>query len=135
LSFFWDLLRVRAPHPGRRAGGLVLLHRRLKLIWRHCPRRRRIAAPRCEWIVLADQAREFSQRVGLGPLMLIAAAAKAVRAERSILISISHRDDVFPSGKPPPSNLQASRPLPEAPTRMQAAIDPRLTHLVWGADA
>ncbi len=99
-------------------------------------RRRRIAAPCCEWIGLANQARELSQRVSLDPLMLIAATAKAIRAERSILISISHRDDVFPSGKPPPSNLQASRPLPEAPTRMQVAIDPRLlTHLVWGADA
>jgi hypothetical protein len=79
LSFSRDFLRIGAPHPGRRARGrLVLFRRRLELVRRHPARwgRRRIAAP-CgrEWIVLTNQASEFGERVGLGPLVLIAAAA------------------------------------------------------------
>jgi hypothetical protein len=79
LSFSRDFLRIGAPHPGRRARGRpVLFRRRLELVRRHPARwgRRRIAAP-CgrEWIVLTNQASELGERVGLGPRVLIAAAA------------------------------------------------------------
>ena len=131
-----DFLRVGAPHPGRRPRSrLILFSQWLVLIRRRRAwRQRRNSAPRSRRsIVLANQASEFGKRVGIGPLMLIAATAKAIGAERSVLVSISHRDDVFPSGKPPPSSLQASRPLPDAPTRMQAAITPdyRISSGAW----
>jgi hypothetical protein len=72
---------------------------------------------------LANQPSEFGKRVGLGPLLLIA-TAKAIGAERSVLVSISHRDDVFPSGKPPLSNLQASRHCRMPPHACRRLLSP-----------
>jgi hypothetical protein len=58
-----------------------------------------------EWIVLADQPRELRQWIAFGGpcrrVLAIATIMIVVRWKRSILISISHRDDACPSGKPP----------------------------------
>ena len=57
-----------------------------------------------KWIVLTDQPRELSQRIAFGLRRRVLASATimiVVRWKRSILISISHRDDASPSGKPP----------------------------------
>jgi hypothetical protein len=58
-----------------------------------------------EWIVLTDQPRELRQWIAFGGpcrrVLAIATIMIVVRWKRSILISISHRDDACPSGKPP----------------------------------
>jgi len=57
-----------------------------------------------ERIGLTDQPREFRERIAFSPCrrMLVTATIMIVaRWKRSILISISHRDDACPSGKPP----------------------------------
>jgi hypothetical protein len=57
-----------------------------------------------ERIGLTDQTRELGQRIALAlsRRMLIATAIIVVVAgKRPVLISISHRDDASPSGKPP----------------------------------
>jgi hypothetical protein len=91
-------------HPGRRTRrwSWFLGSRRLvRLVRRRAWLRRRIApALISERIGLPDQTGELSQRVGLGPLRpaLIAAIVTA-RGESSVLMSISHGNESFPSGK------------------------------------
>ena len=66
-----------------------------------------------EWIVLTDQPREFSQRIVFGPrrrMLAIATIMIVVRWKRFILISISHRDDACPSGKPPTHTYKRTGP-------------------------
>jgi hypothetical protein len=57
-----------------------------------------------QWIGLADQPREFRQRIVLascGAARVTAAIMAIVGGKGSILVSISHCDDAPPSGKPP----------------------------------
>jgi hypothetical protein len=57
-----------------------------------------------ERIGLTDQPREFGQRIAFSPSrrkLVTATIMIVARWKRSILISISHRDDACPSGKPP----------------------------------
>jgi hypothetical protein len=66
-----------------------------------------------EWIVLTDQPREFSQRIAFGPcrrMLVTATIMIVVRWKRFILISISHRDDACPSGKPPTHTYKRTGP-------------------------
>jgi len=66
-----------------------------------------------EWIVLTDQPREFSQRIAFSlcrRALAIATIIIVVRWKRSILISISHRDDACPSGKPPTHTYKRTGP-------------------------
>src|SRR5205085_2623122 len=112
--------RIGTLHPGRRTDGtlrlrLVLLRivLRLLILLRLILRRRvtlrrlrlgfHIGAAHCERIGLADQARQFRQRIALGLLaMLICAAAIVIMGgKRSVLISISHRLRCIPSRKEP----------------------------------
>src|SRR6202011_6072155 len=52
-----------------------------------------------ERIGLTDQPRQFSQGIALAVRRRMRIAAAVVRRIRSVLISISHRDDASPSGK------------------------------------
>jgi hypothetical protein len=68
-------------------------------------RRDRLIGPPhgAERIGLTDQPREFGQRIALARSrsVRINAVIIVVSRKRSALISISHRDDASPSGKPP----------------------------------
>jgi hypothetical protein len=93
-------------HPGRRTRRwswfLGSRRRLVRLARRHWSWLRRRIAPAliAERIGLPDQTGELSQRVGLAPLRpaLIAAIVTA-RGESSVLVSISHGNESFPSGK------------------------------------
>ena len=61
-------------------------------------------ALRGKWVGLPDQAGEFGQGIIVRLPMLIAAAMIIVSRERSVRISIGHRDDASPSGKVLPPN-------------------------------
>jgi len=66
-----------------------------------------------DWIVLTNQPREFSQRIAFGPcrrMLVTATIMIVVRWKRFILISISHRDDACPSGKPPTHTYKRTGP-------------------------
>jgi hypothetical protein len=66
-----------------------------------------------KWIVLTDQPRELSQRIAFGPcrrMLVTATIMIVVRWKRFILISISHRDDACPSGKPPTHTYKRTGP-------------------------
>jgi hypothetical protein len=101
-----DFLPGGALHPLRlpRGGGLIGGHR--ALIALAATRRYLLIGPAHagERIGLTDQPRQFSQRIALSPsrrMLVIATILIVARWKRSILISISHRDDACPSGKPP----------------------------------
>jgi hypothetical protein len=103
-----DFLSAGALHPLRRprGGGLIRGHRGLVLLALAATRRHLLIGPAHagERIGLTDQPREFSQRIAFSPhgRMLVAVTIMIVaRRKRSILISISHRDDASPSGEPP----------------------------------
>jgi hypothetical protein len=103
-----DFLPRGALHPLRRpcGNGLICGHRALALIALAATRRYLLIGPTHagKWISLTDQPREFSQRIAFSPSRrkLVAATIMIVaRWKGSILISISHRDDACPSGKPP----------------------------------
>jgi hypothetical protein len=103
-----DFLPGGALHPLRRprGEGLICGRRALVLIALAATRRYLLIGPAHagERIGLTDQPREFSQRIAFSPSRrgLVAATIMIVaRRKRSILISISHRDDACPSGKPP----------------------------------
>src|SRR5258708_33614516 len=118
------LLRVILPgalHPRRRSGRTVIVRsRRLVLIARAGAGLDLLIGPThaAERIGLTYQARELGQRVALtlGRRALTASITVIVRGKRSVLISISHRDDASPSGKPPNPSLSTNRPPPDAPT-------------------
>jgi hypothetical protein len=115
-----------ALQPGRRTGGNTVLFRH-RIIFN---RRRFIlivyvliahpatwlyrligAAHAGERIGLPDQARKLRQRVTLGlcgRMQIIAAIV--VRGKKSVLISISHRDDASPSGKLPTRPYKRASP-------------------------
>jgi hypothetical protein len=103
-----DFLPGSALHPRRRARGRGIIRSRRGpiLIALGGTRLYLMVGPAHadEWIVLTDQPRELSQRIVFGPcrrMLAIATIMIVVRWKRSILISISHRDDACPSGKPP----------------------------------
>ena len=56
-----------------------------------------------ERIGLPDQPREFGKRIALAPPSLVDRRDHSRRRERSVLISISHRDDASPSGQRQPA--------------------------------
>jgi hypothetical protein len=112
-----DFLTVSALHPRRRArgGGIVCGYRLLVLIALGGARLylTRLGFTRLylvigpaharERIGLADQPSKFSQRIAFGLFrraLVSATIMIVVRRNRSTLISISHRDDASPSGKP-----------------------------------
>ena len=105
---FWLGLRrdraARALHPGRRAGrrAVILFRRRLVLGLRIGPRLQRMRGlgGGAEWIGLADQPCQFGQWIALSPVRAVTIIAVVVLGgKRSVLISISHRDDASPSGQ------------------------------------
>jgi hypothetical protein len=61
------------------------------------------AAKTSEWIGLTDKPRKFGEWIVLAPrgCLTTAAVIVAIGGERSVLVSISHRDVASPSGKPP----------------------------------
>src|ERR1700686_1503928 len=70
-------------------------------------------------IGLTDQARELSQRIALAlgwRALVTAAVMVVIRGKRAVLISISHRDDASPSGKPSTHPFKRTGPPPDAPT-------------------
>src|SRR5262249_51424769 len=86
-----------------------------------------------ERIGLADQPREFGERIVFARAMLIAATIVIVSGERSALISISHRYDASPTGKSPHNSCNANRfGTDEPPQPMRAAS---LAHFVGSVDA
>ena len=91
-----------------------------------------------ERIGLSDQPRQFRQRIALGPIggMRIAAAAIVVMGGiRSVLVSISHRDDASPStGAKSYDKRMVTRHMPRH-IPMCAAFTPSLPHLGWSVDA
>jgi len=103
------LMGSGALHPGRRARGRVVgFQRRLRFMVRIAivgARRNRLvgAAQIGERVGLADQPRQFGERIALasGRRLMTATVVVVIRGERSILVSISHRDVASPSGKPP----------------------------------
>jgi hypothetical protein len=123
-------LDIRTLYPLRPTGGclrlvlfldrcfvLRLMRRLVRLTRNRRPlrQRRRWCLPTCraEWIGLTDQARELGERIAVGSSrpMLIAAAIVIVSRERSVRISIGHRDDASPSGKlPPPTQTKRTSP-------------------------
>jgi hypothetical protein len=112
-----------ALHPLRRPRGAGLIggHRALVLIALAATRRYLLIGPAHagERIGLTDQPRQFSQRIALSPsrrMLVTATIVIVARWKRSILISISHRDDACPSGKPPTHFLKTNWPLPDALT-------------------
>ena len=106
-----------ALHPGRRAGGgrnravigPIIGLRQLILIAPialNVARLQRQIGPshRPQRIGLSDQTRKLRQGIAVPPgrrVLLTAAIVVVFSGKRSILISISHRDDASPSGKPP----------------------------------
>ncbi|HXQ03205.1 MAG TPA: hypothetical protein VN831_00410 [Bradyrhizobium sp.] len=103
-----DFLPGGALHPLRRprGGGLIRGHRALVLVALTAARRYLLIGPAHagERIGLTDQPREFSQRIAFSPSrrkLVTATIMIVARWKRFILISISHRDDACPSGKPP----------------------------------
>jgi hypothetical protein len=109
MFLLWALLPGSALHPRRPASGwaVVICRRRgLVLIARARARLYRLIGPShaAERIGLTDQPRQLSQRIALAPCrrVLVTAAIMVVTSgKRSALISISHRNDASPSGKPP----------------------------------
>ena len=113
------LLSGGALHPRRRPGreaviGFCLLVSMILILFigrivgiglsRPLRLKRQIGSPhRAEGIGLTDQARKLRERIafGLGGRARAAAAIAVSGRKRSILITISHRDDASPSGKPP----------------------------------
>src|ERR1700737_1144053 len=124
IFLLWALLPGSALHPRRRAsGGAVVICRRRGLVLIAPARTRlyRLIGPShaAERIGLTDQPRQLSQRIALAPcrrVLVTAAIIVVISGKRSALISISHRDDASPSGKPPTPLLSTSRPPPDALT-------------------
>jgi hypothetical protein len=112
----------RALHPLRRArtgSSSVRIRRGLGLILFALEAARLhllIGATHCrKRIGLPDQPRKFSQRIAVGlcrRARITATIIIVVRRKRSILISISHRDDASPSGKKAASRLLYKRTGP-----------------------
>jgi hypothetical protein len=105
-----------ALHPRRRARGKAIIRSwRLVLIARVGARLYLLVGPThaAKRIGLTDQARELGQRIALAlgwRALVIAAIIVIIRGKRSALISISHRDDASPSGKPPTHPFKRTGP-------------------------
>src|SRR5581483_622348 len=77
----------------------------------------------------------LGERIAAG-VMLTAAAIIIVGAERSALISISHRRDASPTGKSPHNSCtRTGLTTDEPPKPMRAAASARLAHFVGCVDA
>src|SRR5450631_2051666 len=117
----------RALHPGRRTGGnAVLIRHRILFRYRGFILIVHVlivsaatwlyrlvgAAHAGERIGLPDQARKLRQRVALTLCgrTQITAAMIVIRGKKSVLISISHRDDAPPSGKLPTRPYKRASP-------------------------
>ena len=104
---------------------------------------REIGSPHAtERIGLTDQAREFRQWIAFAPgrCMLTTAMIVVISGKRSVLISISHRDDASPSGKPPTPNRSykrtgSCRMPPRVPNTRVNDARFCLTHFDRGIDA
>src|SRR6202158_2158964 len=121
IFLLWALQPGSAMHPRRRDGGRGIICRQGPvLIARTRARLYRLIGPsHAERIGLTDQPRQFSQRIALAPcrhVLVTAAIIVVISGERSVLISISHRDDASPSGKPANPPLITNQLLPDAPT-------------------
>src|SRR6516162_2747865 len=98
-------------------------------------RRRRIGtALISERVGLADQPGQLSQWVTLGPSRLIAAAIVIVGGERSVLISMSHRDGAS-LWEGCPAKLQANWPPDSPKVQRNRRPVPTLPHLLGSMDA
>src|SRR4030081_2568530 len=106
-------LPVGALHPRRRTGrrhigGVIDVSGRWRfggILIAHSARLHLRIGPAhsAERIGLTDQPRKFGQGIALAPggaMLVVAAIVIVIRGKRSVLISISHRDDASPSGKP-----------------------------------
>jgi hypothetical protein len=95
----WDFVPGGALHPGRRTGdgAIIRLRGALILVARVGARRDLLIGPAhgAKWISLTDQPSEFRQRIAFTPGRRVVLAAIIVvnGGKRSVLISISHRDD------------------------------------------
>ena len=134
----------RALHPGRRTRGRVIVCRPAV----HTDRARGPAAVPADWpgpcrrtdrsdrsaarVPPADRSRPWRTHAGHRRDLIV------VGGKRSVLISISHRDDASPSGKPPtrPSYKRTGPcQMPsQVPTPVSSAC-PCLPHLVRSMDA
>src|SRR6266404_9859539 len=116
IFLLWALEPGSALHPWRRAGGrAVICHRGLVLIARTRAQLCRLIGPShaAERIGLTDQPRQLSQRIALAPcrrVLVTAAIIVVISGKRSVLRSISHRDDASPSGKPANPPLKRTSP-------------------------
>ena len=119
VILLWDFL-PGALHPRRwTRGRLVIRRRRLLVLSARAGARLDllIGPTHAERVGLTDQPRQFGQRIALGLgrcALLIVAIMVIIGGKRSVLISISHRDDASPSGKPPthPFKRTGPRQLP-----------------------
>ena len=135
-----NFLPVGALHPGRRARGraVILIYpvpEAVALRARAGARDLPIApAHRAERIGLTDQPREFGKRIAFVPSrggLITAVIVTVIARKASILVSISHRDDAFPSGRPETRSLLTNQPLPNALTvHLCEQRSPNLPHLV-----
>src|SRR5260221_12759553 len=107
-----------ALHPRRRTrGGRLRIRRRPLLVWSAGAGGRvdLLIGPThaAQRIVLTDQPRQFGQRIALvlgGRVLGLVAVMVIIGGETSVLISISHRDDASPSGKPPTHPFKRTGP-------------------------
>src|SRR6516165_629313 len=103
--------------------------------WIGARRRRRIGtALISERVGLADQPGQLSQWVALAPSRLIAAAIVIVGGERSVLISVSHRDGAS-LWEGCPVKLQANWPPDSPKFNATGGQFPTLPHLLGSMDA
>ena len=140
VILLWDSLSGTL-HPRRwTRGRLVIRRRRLLVLSARAGARLDllIGPTHTERVGLTDQPRQFGQRIALGLgrcALLIVAIMVIIGGKRSVLISISHRDDASPSGKPPTRPYKRTSrcqlAAPQIPMRAQKPLTYRISSGAW----